>query len=66
MNPPQKILEVFNRAVEVMGSEKNAHKWLSSPQYGLGNKIPIEYMSTEKGTQEVLDLLGRIEHGVYS
>ncbi|HEY1662913.1 MAG TPA: antitoxin Xre/MbcA/ParS toxin-binding domain-containing protein [Verrucomicrobiae bacterium] len=57
---------LMGRAVEVMESEANARQWLSSPQFGLGGAVPLEYAETEVGAREVENLLGRIEYGVYS
>lgn len=57
---------LMGKAVEVMESRDNARKWLNSPQAGLGGAVPLEYAETEVGAREVEDLLGRIEHGVYS
>ena len=34
--------------------------------YGLGDVSPLEYAKTEVGAREVENLLGRIEHGVFS
>ncbi len=38
---------------------------LKKPARGLGRKIPLEYSDTDLGAQEVVNLLGRIEHGVF-
>jgi putative toxin-antitoxin system antitoxin component (TIGR02293 family) len=57
---------LMGRALEVMETQENARQWLTSPQFGLGGAIPLEYAETEVGAREVEDLLGRIEHGVYS
>jgi putative toxin-antitoxin system antitoxin component (TIGR02293 family) len=56
----------MGKAVEVLESEENARQWLTSPQFGLGGEVPLEYAGTEVGAREVEDLLGRIEYGVYS
>jgi putative toxin-antitoxin system antitoxin component (TIGR02293 family) len=61
-----RFARLMGKAVEVMESEKNARQWLSAPQFGLGGAVPLEYAETEVGAREVEDLLGRIEHGVYS
>lgn len=61
-----RIALLFGRAVEALENQKNARIWLTTPQYGLGGAIPLEYAETEVGAREVEDLLGRIEHGVYS
>ncbi len=57
---------LMGRAMEVMETQDNARQWLTSPQFGLGGAIPLEYAKTEVGAREVEDLLGRIEYGVYS
>lgn len=40
--------------------------WLELPNIALGNKSPLSIMNTMPGTDMVIDILGRIEHGVYS
>jgi len=61
-----RFARLMGKAVEVLESEQNARRWLSSPQFGLGGAIPLDYAQTEAGAREVEDLLGRIEYGVYS
>ncbi|TAK90866.1 MAG: DUF2384 domain-containing protein [Verrucomicrobia bacterium] len=39
---------------------------MKAPQFGLGGTAPLVYARTETGAQEVENLLGRIEYGVYS
>jgi putative toxin-antitoxin system antitoxin component (TIGR02293 family) len=58
--------KLMERAIEVLESAENANKWLNSPQYGLGGAVPLEYARTAAGAREVFNILGRIEHGVYS
>jgi putative toxin-antitoxin system antitoxin component (TIGR02293 family) len=59
------IAEVIRRGLEVMGSQKNMELWLHSELPALDYKKPIDLMDTTFGTQIVLRILGRIEHGVY-
>lgn len=61
-----RFARLMGKAVEVMESEENARRWLAAPQIGLGGAVPLEYAETEVGAREVENLLGRIEHGVYS
>ncbi|MEI6396096.1 MAG: antitoxin Xre/MbcA/ParS toxin-binding domain-containing protein [Verrucomicrobiota bacterium] len=61
-----RFARLMGKAVEVLESEQNARRWLTSPQFGLGGAAPLAYAETEVGAREVEDLLGRIEHGVYS
>src|SRR5207244_10360328 len=61
-----RFARLMGRAIEVLESEENARQWLTSPQFGLGGAVPLDYAETEVGAREVEDLLGRIEYGVYS
>jgi putative toxin-antitoxin system antitoxin component (TIGR02293 family) len=61
-----RILHIFFKTVTTLEDADEAKIWLKSPQFGLGNEIPIELLKTEAGTREIESLLGRIEHGVYS
>jgi putative toxin-antitoxin system antitoxin component (TIGR02293 family) len=57
---------IFALATSVFGDEEGAHEWLRSPQFGLGNLVPLKLLTTGAGAREVEDLLGRIEHGTLS
>lgn len=61
-----RIQRLFAKALEVFEDVKLARKWLKEDAYGLGDVSPLEYAATEIGAREVEDLLGRIEHGVFS
>ena len=61
-----RLVHVFALANIVFEDSDRARQWLSESQKGLGWKVPLELMSTEPGSREVEDLLGRIEHGVIS
>ena len=61
-----RFARLMGKAIEVLESEEDARQWLSSAQFGLGGAVPLEYAETEVGAREVENLLGRIEHGVYS
>lgn len=41
-------------------------RWLTEPVYGLGDKTPLQMLATSAETQAVLDLIGRLEHGVFA
>ena len=61
-----RIASLFDRALQVLHSQNRVQLWFKSPQKGLGGKTPLEYADTEPGAREVEDLLGRLEHGVFS
>jgi putative toxin-antitoxin system antitoxin component (TIGR02293 family) len=57
---------LYDKAVEVFEDPQMARKWLKEPSWALGDVTPLRYADTELGAQEVEDLLGRIEHGVFT
>jgi putative toxin-antitoxin system antitoxin component (TIGR02293 family) len=61
-----RFARLMGKAVEVFGTEAAARAWMSVPQYGLGGETPLDYAGTELGAREVQNLLGRIDHSVYS
>lgn len=61
-----RLVYVFSYACQVFEYKPGAQKWLRSPQFGLGDKTPIELIRTEVGAVEAVNLLGRIEYGVLS
>ena len=56
---------VLARAEEVFGDKKLALEWLETPCYSLGNKIPLELIETTEGRGQVVNMLGRIKHGIF-
>lgn len=60
-----RVAQVYDMAVEVFGSQKKAESWLKRPARGLGGKIPLEYADTNLGAHEVINLLGRIDQGIF-
>jgi putative toxin-antitoxin system antitoxin component (TIGR02293 family) len=61
-----RFARLLGKAVKVFGDLGDAKEWLNAPQFGLGGAVPLVYAKTEVGAREVENLLGRIEHGVYS
>jgi putative toxin-antitoxin system antitoxin component (TIGR02293 family) len=57
--------DLVARAVEVLGSRPQALAWLRTPLTGLNGLTPLQAMAGAEGRQEVEDVLGRIEHGVF-
>jgi putative toxin-antitoxin system antitoxin component (TIGR02293 family) len=61
-----RLARLAAQAVEVLGSEDKASRWLHTPNRALGGEAPLTLLDTDLGARQVEDLLGRIEHGVYS
>jgi len=58
---------VLGRALELFdGDRDGALEWLRTPQRALGGELPIDVARTDLGAREVENLVGRVEHGVYS
>ena len=60
------LAQLTARAVEVLESEPGAAQWLQTPIQALGWKSPLALAQTSVGLREVENVLGRIEHGVFS
>jgi len=62
-----RIGRIVDRAIALMEGDVNmAKSWLAQPVPALGGKTPLEYADTEPGAHEVMTLIGRLEHGVFS
>lgn len=48
------------------GDEAAARAWLRKPARALGGEAPLDHADTEMGARAVEDLIGRLEHGVYT
>ncbi len=60
------IADLFLYGIEVFGDKENFFKWLKLPNTALGSLEPYELIEIPGGVAKVKDILGRIEHGVYS
>ncbi len=62
-----RLCRLFEKAVDLFeGDTTAAVKWMSTPRAALDAQTPLEYSRTEVGAREVEDLIGRLEHGVFS
>lgn len=56
----------LSRAIkETFNNLEYSKRWATTPQFGLNYRTPLEAVKTKEGKKEVLNLLGRIEQGVY-
>ncbi|WP_150596547.1 antitoxin Xre/MbcA/ParS toxin-binding domain-containing protein [Pseudomonas fluorescens] len=58
--------QIVHLATRVFGSRVLAVQWLYKPALGLRHQVPCSIMVTRPGYQQVVTLLGQIEHGVYA
>jgi putative toxin-antitoxin system antitoxin component (TIGR02293 family) len=57
---------VLAHAEAVLGSTTNATQWLHRPNRALNGAIPLGLLDTDIGASQVDDVLGRLEHGIFS
>lgn len=58
---------LYGQALELFeGHEEAARQWLAKPQRALGGRIPMEVAKTDIGARQVENLIGRLEHGVFT
>lgn len=60
------LSRLFYRAVEVLESDPGAVRWFKNPIQALGWATPLSYARTAVGLRELDNIVGRVEHGVYS
>jgi len=62
-----RLAEIYDAALDLFSGDKDeAREWLLSPVRGLNNSRPIDYARTDFGAREVRNLIGRLEHGVFT
>lgn len=60
------LARLYERGADVLGGEKAFNAWMRSPNHALNNEIPLNLLDTSIGFDLILQVLGRIEYGVYS
>ncbi len=60
------IADLFLYGIEVFENKENFFKWLNLPNTAFGGLEPLELIEMPDGVSIVRDIIGRIEHGVYS
>ena len=57
---------LYLHAEAAFGGAEEARSWLGTPALAFHWETPLDYADTEIGAQAVEQLLGRIEHGIFS
>ena len=58
-----KLLNLFDKGIEIFGSMDSFMVWLNKKAYGLGNEVPLTLMNTNTGIDLIEEELIRIEFG---
>jgi len=62
-----RFIRVLDKAVDLFeGDKAAAQQWLNEPSRALGWKKPADLLASESGAREVMKLITRLGHGVYS
>jgi putative toxin-antitoxin system antitoxin component (TIGR02293 family) len=62
-----RLSRIFEKAVDLFDGDLGAATtWLRTPRQALSDQTPLAYARTELGAREVENLMGRLEHGVFS
>ncbi len=61
------ISRLLAQSIELFeGDKEKALRWFMQSNRALGKLTPLEMAATETGAREVENLIGRLEHGVFS
>ena len=65
----ERIIELnslYHFGIEVLSTLDNFKIWINSPILALGQQKPKDFLDTSLGINMLKNILGRIQHGVYS
>ena len=61
------VVRVLDRALSYFdGDRRHALEWLKHPNPALEGDTPLAHAGTPGGAEDVIDLIGRLEHGIPS
>jgi putative toxin-antitoxin system antitoxin component (TIGR02293 family) len=61
-----RLARLLARAEEALGAPDKARRWMAKPNRALEGRTPLSLAHSDAGALAVENVLGRIEHGVYS
>ena len=65
----EKILgmaDLYSYGFEVFENEDRFNQWMARPNKALGGQVPYDLIDNHFGREEVKNLIGRIDYGIYS
>ena len=60
------VADIYSYGYEVFEDKKRFNKWIFKSNQSLGGQSPYDLLDNQYGREEVKNLIGRIEYGVYS
>jgi putative toxin-antitoxin system antitoxin component (TIGR02293 family) len=61
-----RVANILKRAQKVFGNMEKARDWMNTPLSAFEGETPLQRADTSIGANQVDDVLGRIDYGVYS
>lgn len=60
------LADIYSYGYEVFEDEARFNAWMFRPNRALGGKTPYDVIDNQFGREEVKNIIGRIDYGVYS
>lgn len=60
------LADIYSYGYEVFSDPLEFNEWIFQPVNALGGKAPYDLLDNQYGREEVRNLIGRIDYGVYS
>lgn len=60
------LSELYAKGLDIFGNPEKLQYWLDNPNYALGNRRPVDLLDSTIGRQEAMEVLFRIQYGIYS
>ena len=60
------LADIYSYGYEVFKDEDRFNKWMSKPNQALDGQAPYDFLDNQYGRDEVKNIIGRIDYGVYS
>ena len=60
------LVDIYSYGFKVFGDELSFDLWMFKPNAALGGLPPNRFLNTLRGIEEVKNIIGRIDYGVYS
>jgi putative toxin-antitoxin system antitoxin component (TIGR02293 family) len=60
------MADLYSYGFEVFEDKERFNQWMSKPNKALGGQFPYDLIDNQFGREEVKNLIGRIDYGIYS
>lgn len=60
------MADLYSYGFQVFEDKDRFNQWMSKPNKALGGQVPYDLIDNQFGREEVKNLIGRIDYGIYS